>query len=369
MADGEIRWRADCSGIFRRTYLADHGGLPPSNLWTDLAETGHNRQAKYELKTLFPNLATSDLFKTPKPERLLKKIIEVSTAPGDLVLDCYVGSGTTAAVAQKLGRRWVASEWSAQTMAQFTLPRLTSVVTGADRGGVSRVEVPIVVDEDEEPPVRVGAGRTAAQTLQALLKAGVFDDPDGGPSSTVVKSVVSTLRKLDRTRTEVVWSGGGGFRVLEVGPSMFEEVEGRVYLADWAVGGALGEAVAAQFGYDFEPDGPFSGTKGKMRLAVVDGLVNEGVIRLLVDALPEGQRLLVCGTAIDPECRALLTALRPGSTLKKVPAAILDDYRIRRRDRLALASVLDWVEGLKQIDKDLAKGATQLVSTGTEVAK
>jgi len=89
-----------------------------------IGETGHNRQAKSELKRLFPGGQTADLFKTPKPERLLYKILRVATAPGDIVLDCFLGSGTTAAVAQKTGRRWVGIEWSAETVQTYARPRL-----------------------------------------------------------------------------------------------------------------------------------------------------------------------------------------------------------------------------------------------------
>lgn len=84
---GEIRFTPDGRGIRRRTYLWEHKGLPASSLWTDLAETGHNRQAKNELKRLFPGVPTSQLFATPKPEKLLKKILMVATRPGEIVLD------------------------------------------------------------------------------------------------------------------------------------------------------------------------------------------------------------------------------------------------------------------------------------------
>lgn len=125
---------------------------------------------------------------------------------------------------------------------------------------------------------------------------------------------------------------------------MFEVVDGRVYLAGWATNGALAEATAAQLGYNFTSDPPFSGTKGRTRLVVVDGLVNEAVVRLLMDALPDGERLCVCGTAFDPAARQVLRELRPGSIMKKVPAALLDEYRVSRRERLRLASTLNWTE-------------------------
>jgi hypothetical protein len=60
---------------------------------------------------------------------------------------------------------------------------------------------------------------------------------------------------------------------------------------------------------------------------VIDGVVSEGVIKLLVSALPETERVVVCGTGIDTEARTLLKELAPGSALRKIPAALLDRYR------------------------------------------
>jgi adenine-specific DNA-methyltransferase len=133
---GEIRFTPDGKGIRRRTYLADMKGLPPSTLWATLEETGHNRQAKYELKNLFPDRNTSDLFATPKPERLLSRILEVATSPGDLVLDSFAGSGTTGAVAHKMARRWIMIEVE-EHCHSYIIPRLTKVIDGDDNGGVT----------------------------------------------------------------------------------------------------------------------------------------------------------------------------------------------------------------------------------------
>ena len=135
MRTGEIRFSADNTRLIRRTYLADMPGLPPSTLWVDLEDTGHNRQAKYELKSLSPEMKVTDLFTTPKPEKLIKKILQLSTNPGDLVLDSFLGSGTTAAVAHKMGRRWIGIEMGdhAETHCK---PRLDKVIAG-EQGGVS----------------------------------------------------------------------------------------------------------------------------------------------------------------------------------------------------------------------------------------
>lgn len=132
---GELRYSKDGKRLIRRTYLADMKGLPPSTLWTDVEVTGHNRAAKYELKKLFPDVAVTSLFTTPKPERLIKHVLELSTSPGDLVLDSFLGSGTTAAVAHKMGRRWIGVEMGDHARTHCAL-RLRKVIEG-EQGGIS----------------------------------------------------------------------------------------------------------------------------------------------------------------------------------------------------------------------------------------
>jgi adenine-specific DNA-methyltransferase len=83
---------------------------------------------------MFPALVP---FETPKPEELASRIIHVATDPGDLVVDVYGGSGTTAAVAHKMRRRWLLAEREPRTFMEFTLPRLHMVVAGKDTGGVT----------------------------------------------------------------------------------------------------------------------------------------------------------------------------------------------------------------------------------------
>jgi adenine-specific DNA-methyltransferase len=93
ISTGEIRFTEDETSIRRRTYLCDMEGLPPSSLWTDLEQTGHNRQAKYELLKLMPE----DVFDTPKPVKLIKYIINlVRDCQDAIVMDFFSGSGTTA---------------------------------------------------------------------------------------------------------------------------------------------------------------------------------------------------------------------------------------------------------------------------------
>lgn len=313
-------------GLKLKRYLGEISqSTAPRTLWFN-SDVGHNRTAKAEMNELFPGVTP---FATPKPERLIERILQIGSDPGDLVLDCFLGSGTTAAVAHKMGRRWIGIEREAETIETYALPRLRKVVSGEDQGGISTVTT--LTGEDLPDGVNSGESRAAARAVDVWSKAGALADLD----DQTVGALVRFLRAADKTQTEVVWSGGGGFRVLEISPSMFEADNGLVFLADWMSNGKLAEATAAQLGFDYEPDAPFVGRKGRTRLAVIDGVVNESVVRLLVSALPERERIVICGTGIDTEARPVLRELRPGSTLRKIPAALLLEYQSARHLRLA----------------------------------
>jgi adenine-specific DNA-methyltransferase len=105
--------------------------MTPHNWWPH-DEVGHTDEAKKEMIYLY---GAQNVFDTPKPERLIQRILQIATNPGDLVLDSFLGSGTTAAVAHKMGRRWIGIEMGehAQT---HCLPRLEKVVAG-EPGGIS----------------------------------------------------------------------------------------------------------------------------------------------------------------------------------------------------------------------------------------
>ncbi|WP_414615547.1 site-specific DNA-methyltransferase [Stenotrophomonas geniculata] len=133
-ADGRIWWGKDGSNVpaIKRFLSEVKQGRVPQTFWP-YEEVGHTQDAKKEVVALFGD----EHFATPKPEALLKRVIEMTTQPGDIVLDSFLGSGTTAAVAQKLGRRWIGIEMGehARTRCQ---PRLAKVVDG-EQGGVSEV--------------------------------------------------------------------------------------------------------------------------------------------------------------------------------------------------------------------------------------
>lgn len=134
IADGRIDFGNGNKMPRLKRFLADiEPGLVPDTWWP--GETvGTADSAKRHLKALFPGTVP---FETPKPEELTARILHIATDPGDLVADVYGGSGTTAAVAQKSGRRWVTCEREEQTFVDFTQPRLKKVVAGHDPGGIT----------------------------------------------------------------------------------------------------------------------------------------------------------------------------------------------------------------------------------------
>ncbi len=114
-----------------KAYLSEASEIVP-NTWWSHDETGHTDEAKKEILELFGN----DVFATPKPERLMQRILTIATNPGDLVLDSFLGSGTTAAVAHKMGRRYIGIEMGEHAVTHC-VPRLQKVVDG-EQGGISQ---------------------------------------------------------------------------------------------------------------------------------------------------------------------------------------------------------------------------------------
>lgn len=120
------------AGPSRKTFLSElkKDGTPSSTIWLH-TEAGHNHEAREEVK-LFDN---KDTFSTPKPERLIKRVLDLATKPDDLILDSFLGSGTTAAVAHKMSRRYIGIEMGEHAKTHV-IPRLRKVIDG-EQGGIS----------------------------------------------------------------------------------------------------------------------------------------------------------------------------------------------------------------------------------------
>ena len=133
VADNRIWFGVDGANAPRvKKFISEvQAGLVPSSLWTH-TEVGTTGKAKSELTALFPGEIP---FSTPKPEELLSRILTIATNPGDIVCDPFLGSGTTAAVAHKMGRRWIGIEMGDHAVTHCA-PRLKKVVEG-EQGGIS----------------------------------------------------------------------------------------------------------------------------------------------------------------------------------------------------------------------------------------
>lgn len=118
-------------GMRRKTYLDTSKGRVATNLWSH-EEVGHTDEAKKEVKAF----NSTNVFATPKPERLIQRVIHVATNEGDLVLDSFLGSGTTCAVAQKMGRRYIGIEMGEHAITHC-VPRMKAVIDG-EQGGISK---------------------------------------------------------------------------------------------------------------------------------------------------------------------------------------------------------------------------------------
>ncbi|MBL4807710.1 MAG: site-specific DNA-methyltransferase [Rhodobacteraceae bacterium] len=134
-ADNQIWWGVKGDAIpQKKRFLTDvKQGIVPQTIWP-YEEVGHTQAAKKEIVSLFG----SDVFATPKPELLLTRIIHIATGPGDLVLDSFLGSGTTAAVAQKMGRHYIGIEMGDHAVTHC-VPRQKKVIDG-EQGGISKTQ-------------------------------------------------------------------------------------------------------------------------------------------------------------------------------------------------------------------------------------
>ncbi|MDD5199457.1 MAG: site-specific DNA-methyltransferase [Terrimicrobiaceae bacterium] len=168
-----------------KKFLSDiKDGIVPKTWWS-ADEVGSNQEARRDhLRKLLPDI---EPFATPKPERLLQRILQIATDRGDLVLDSFAGSGTTGAVAQKMGRRWIMVEVEG-TADTHIVPRLKKVIDGADSGGITEAEgwkggggfryynlAPSLLEKDKWGNWVINRQYNAAMLAEALCKLEGFN--------------------------------------------------------------------------------------------------------------------------------------------------------------------------------------------------
>ncbi|MDN6148848.1 MAG: site-specific DNA-methyltransferase [Yaniella sp.] len=303
-------------GLARKVFPSDRGRVPTNLLLWE--EVGHTDTAAKEIRALFPGQSA---FSTPKPERLIERIIHIATAPQDIVLDVFAGSGTTAAVAHKLGRRWVTCELMHGTIDRFTRPRLEKVVHDQDTGGITLTKGERVDDTEDGLPDGVSAEE--AQRLTSLINKSIKNEPmlkkDTGIRA--LKSLVKTRRSTDI----VNWRGGGGFTMAHLSPSCFDydpELD-LVTLTEAASGRTLVESVAANLNFRLTPEERYyDGVRGLMRLAVVEGRLDKNKVDDLVNHLPKDDGLTIAATEIEDGVRQYIRSLGRGCRAMHIPSDI-----------------------------------------------
>lgn len=299
----------------RKSYPPNEG--QPARSWWPNDQVGHNREAKSEIKALFSGATP---FSTPKPERLLERIIHIGSNPGDIVLDVFAGSGTTAAVAQKMGRRWVTCELLESTFTTFTRPHLEKVLNDQDPGGITRTKGERVdATEDGLPD---GVSPEDAAKFTSVLNKLIKDDPE------LKKSIeVKTLKaasKTRRTKEVVNWRGGGGFQVAHLSPACFDyapELD-RVMLTAAATGQTLIESVTANLGFTLlhpDDDYIFDARRGNALLKVVEGVATTEIVDWLASQIQPGETIVLAATTVMDGVRQHLRKLVKGSRVVALP--------------------------------------------------
>lgn len=269
VAEGRIWWGKDGKGKMPRIkkFLENARLVVPRSVWLP-EETGHNQEANLECAKLFGGSS----FSTPKPERLIQRVLQIATTPGDLVLDSFLGSGTTAAVAHKMGRRWIGIELG-EHCHTHCLPRLRKVIDGADPGGITEA---------------------------------------------------------------VGWKGGGGFRYYRLAPSLLSQDKwGNWVISSDYNAPMLAEAICKLEGFTYAPSDTIYWQHGRSTeqdfLYVTTASLNHDQLQQLSDEVGSERTLLVVCTSFRGRKEGY-----PNLTVKKIPKAVLtrcewghDDYSLK----------------------------------------
>jgi adenine-specific DNA-methyltransferase len=228
-----------------------------TNIWSDISWEGIANEGAVKFK------------KGKKPERLLKRCLDLATNENDFVIDSFLGSGTTAAVAQKMNRRWVGIEFGEQAITHC-LPRLKKVVSGEDNGGISNI---------------------------------------------------------------VNWNGGGGFKFYTLAPSLIQkdkygnEVINPTYNANM-----LAAAMAKQEGFRYSPNESYYWKQGfsseKDFIFTTTQFITVQTIDRLQEELQSGENLLICCKSFAKACENRYDNI----TIKKIPQMLLGRCEFGRDD-------------------------------------
>ena len=242
------------------------GGVTPQSIWLH-GEVGNNQEAKKEIL----QINADTVFDTPKPERLIQRILNLATISGDTILDSFAGSGTTGAVAHKMGRRWIMVELGEHCHTHI-IPRLKKVIDGEDKGGITEA---------------------------------------------------------------VNWKGGGGFRYYRLAPSLLEvDSFGNLIISKQYNAAMLAHAMCKLMGFTYAPSEEAYWQQGHSTesdfIYVTTQTMTRDHLAALSEEVGKKRSLLICCSAFRGKPDAFHNL-----TLKKIPSAVLhkcewghDDYSL-----------------------------------------
>lgn len=266
IGEGKIFFGKDGQGAPQlKRYLSEvKQGATAMTIWKR-DEVGDNQEAKREVRIFNPE----SVFATPKPERLVERVLTLGSNPGDLVLDSFLGSGTTAAVAQKMGRRWIGVEMGNHAYTHCKV-RMDKVIAGEDPGGI-----------------------TKAQN----------------------------------------WQGGGGYRFYEVAPTLINKDPFDEYVINEDYdANMLAAAVALHEGFRYQPDGDLfwkqSVGNENSYLFVTTRHLNSPYLDSIKDTMEEDEYLIIACRSFDSG----LDKAYDNITVKKIPQMLLERCEFGKAD-------------------------------------
>ena len=258
---------------FKR-FLSDvQDGSVSKTIWYR-TEVGDNQDAKKETKAFNED----SVFATPKPERLIERILFLATKEGDYVLDSFLGSGTTAAVAHKMGRKYIGIELG-EHCNTHCLPRLKAVCDGTDQGGISKA---------------------------------------------------------------VDWKGGGGFKYYELAPSLLNKDKYHQWVINPNYNAQLlAAAMARHEGFVYSPSETMVwkqgyATENHFIFTTTNTITPEVVEQILADLKPE-ESLRICCTAFVEGCDTMNDRIE----IKKIPALLLGKCEFDKEDYCTDTSIVN----------------------------
>lgn len=253
------------SGPRLKRFLSDvKDGSVSKTIWKR-DEVGDNQDAKREVK----EFNSREVFATPKPERLLERILTLSTKEGDLILDSFLGSGTTAAVAHKMNRRWIGIEMGEHCYTHC-IPRLQKVIDGSDQGGISKA---------------------------------------------------------------VNWQGGGSFKFYELAPSLLKKDEHDNWIIEPKYNATmLAAALAKHEGYKYNPDENKYWKQGysseKDFIFTTTQFLTTELLDRIYEDMENGESLLICTSHYHGSCKDKYSNI----TIKKIPQMLLGRCEFGKED-------------------------------------